>query len=535
MKFNTNKLYIILSVMCLVSIASTGNVLADNVLYSKDIEQYTIHEIIIELDKPIENNPFIDVELKGEYTTPDNKTVTVHGFCDDPRGSVFKIRFTPSIAGLHKFKLNLKQQDGKAEYRGQFNVQKSERKGFIRIDAANPKILITEEGSKPFFVSKTAWLLLGTSKWKEFIDQAIAHNINVLRFGLEINYYYEKAGIDVWPWEGTRNDPDYSRFNVNVWKQFDEIFNYALENDVYLEPVIFTNSWVRRGPISYLYVVMSDTDMEQYWRYLMARLGAYPNIVFFQLFNEYGNNKIYQKYAANYLGQFNTFGHLITTSAGTTHDAIWPNEQWNDLAINHSCTSSNPKAHGLKDYYYNIGKKINQYNKPGWIDESGRIRHGNKDPVYRRKEYWIWSMTGNYWNYHSAGGCDEINDLVLGPGENYVTHIKPFWERNSNWWDQQINENIIHGSEGIDFAFARTTENKEEVVLYLVNEETGKTTQAGTIKLSIPPGEYSVRHFSPEIGEFNAENELVSQSESTSTINSLNFVDDLVILIKKLN
>ena len=475
------------SIIVMLSIFICTNTVesSENITFPEIISKYEIHETTVRIKPDLNVNPFKETLLKGEYIGPDGISTKVNGFCDSSDGSIFKIRFTPQKEGTYVFDLVLTYAGKHIEASGKFDVVIGEHNGFILKDPNDSRRLMTSDGSKPYFLSKTAWLLLGSSRWKEFIDLAVSYNINVLRFGLEVNYYYYSAHIDVWPWEGIRSKPDYSRFNIETWQRFDDIFRYAYKKNIYLEPVIFTS--VRRNIDSYKYIFIKDRDMELYWQYLVARLSSYPNIVFFQLFNEFGRNKIYQTYMAEFIQKADPYDHLISTSAGTTEGAIWPELKWNGLAVNHSCTSSNPDNHGLEKYYYRIGKKLTSYNKPGWIDETGRIRHKNTDPVYRRKEYWIWSMADVYFNYHSRGGCENIDTLEIGAAEEFVQYLRPFWEKETQWWSMRPDETIVVSHEGIDFAFAKSRTDSEEAVIYLGKEKSGTWAEKSAIELKLLP------------------------------------------------
>jgi len=500
------------------------------VVFPEFVDVYDLHEIPVRDLPPSPGNPFVDSDLRGHYEGPGGGITELRGFCDSRDGSLYRIRFTPRRAGDYEFHLILDYPGGTFKTSGRFRANSSFRRGFVNIDPEYPRRLKLDDGSRPYFVSKTAWLLMGSRRWREFIDLAAENNINVLRFGLEVNYYYQRVGIDVWPWSGTRVNPDYSRFDLATWRKFDDVFRYAMERGVYLEPVIFTS--VRRNLRSYKYGILPDREMEPYWRYLMSRLGAYPNIVFFQIFNEFGRNKLYQTYAAEYLERMSPFNHLITTSAGTTDRAIWPELKWNKLAVNHSCTSSDPRRHGLKDYYYRVGRSLSQINKPGWIDESGRIRHGNVDPVYRRKEYWTWSMADVYWNYHSEGGCEDIEKIELGPAEDVVRYIRPFWEKYTEWWKMEATDTLVEGYSGVDFVFAKISRNPAKSVLYLVNERSGARSDHSRIRLNLPTGTYGVQYYEPSQGIFHDQRlRLIARSTDAITLEPPSFQDDLVVLL----
>lgn len=506
---------------------------ATYLLEKSDIARtFSIYEFSVRFKQAFAGNPFDITVLAASVEAPDKSVRELNGFCDDNQGRIFKLRYTPVVPGIHKYTLQIKYNDQIFIERGEFLVTESGRSGFVHVDVENPNRLRLHNGQRPLFISKTAWLLLGSSTWKEFIDQAYDNGINVLRFGLEVNYYHSSAGIDVWPWQGTRAEPDYEGFNVSTWQHFDEVFHYALEKGMYLEPVIFTS--IRRNTSSYVRLFLPDPHMKRYWRYLMARINAYPNLVFIQLFNEFGYNKAYQRFMAEYLQKYNSFDQLITTSAGTTMDAIWPKEKWNDLAVNHTCTSSNPQRHGLWTHYFQITQNITRYQKPAWIDESGRARHKNTDPIHRRKQYWIWSMAGVYWNYHSRGGCEDIEKLTLGPGEKYIPFIRKFWQEHTTWADKKLNNRLLISHKGSEFALATSNAATSQVIVYLFNEASGQESRLTELLMNLPEGKYTASLYDPHTGQVLRELlQPVSVGEQQYKLQIPAFTDDRVVSIVK--
>ncbi len=501
---------------------------------SERVERYQVHETVLRVDPAPAGNPFTDAELRGRYHDPAGRTLEVAGFCDSEDGSTYRIRFLPRTPGRHTAELTFATRDGRIELPLSFEVVAGTRPGPVTADPDNPRRLMLESGEHPYFVSKTAWLLFGTPNWREFIDQAAENGFNVLRAGIECDYYHGTAGIDVWPWAGTRDDPDFSRFDLATWRRIDEIFSYAASRGVWLEPVIFTSH--RGGAVSlrHLFGTLPDRRMEAYWRYLMARLAAYPNVVFFQLYNEFKWRKGYQEHMARTLERHNPFGRLITTSWGTTDGPIWPDEDWNDLSLNHSCTSSNPERHGLESYYYRVGLAVAAVPKPGWIDESGRRRHGNHDPVYRRKEYWVWSLAGVYWNYHSDGGCDRIREMPLGPGEEYVRPIRSFWEGLDEWWRLAAAPDLIADHAGVDHVFAAAGPGRERFVLYLANATSGSESGEATVRLAVPAAGREVRFYVPETGRYlERRGGLEPDGDGRSLLRAPAFRDDLVAVVDR--
>ncbi|MCD6290822.1 MAG: DUF4038 domain-containing protein, partial [Anaerolineae bacterium] len=429
--------------------------------------------------------------------------------------------------GVHRYRLRFQGSDGTVEAEGAFRCAPSSLRGPVRMDPEHPYHFLREDGSRPFVLSTTAWLLAVASNALEFIDQAAERGFTCLRFALEADYYFHAVGKDVWPWAGSRAVPDFTRFNVRLWQRIETIAQHAALRGMLLEPVIFGR--MRRDPPA----PIPDPEMERYWDYLLARLAAFPNIITWELFNEHEADQPYQAYMAHYLRAHDPYKHLICTSFGTTEDAAWPEAEWVDIAINHSCTSSDPERHGLDAYYRRVALNIHRYGKPAWCDESGRERrHGNDDPVHRRKQAWVWYVTGDYWNYHSWVGCEGIETLGMGPGEEYCQHIRPFWERHTRWWMMQLDPTGVLAQPPVDFTYV--LRSGEEAVIYLVNERTGAGSPSGRLVIAMPAGRYAIGCYHPADGRYRVLGEAAVLSADDLVVETPAFVDDLVIHVQRL-
>jgi len=542
------------------------------------VDRYGVFEAVFHVTGPVAKNPFTEVALTGDFTpvpndgktaehagrmrdgglgvrdqdtartasekpearipdprTPrlalpsalsavkadEGETVAVRGFCDSSKGSLFRIRFCPQKACDYSFSITYRDAAGSEEFTGQFRSVEAQRKGFIRVDPEYPSHFMFENGGHLFICSKTAWVIGDSDNWQGFLDKMLTRKENCIRFGIETDYYHETIGKDVWPWGGSRSNPDFARFSPPVWQKLESIIAYAAERDIYSEPVIFC-SVRRENPTS------PDPEMEFYWDYLLARLSAFTGIITWQLYNEYASAKSYQAYMAEYIRDHDPYNHLICSSAGTTNDAIWPTEPWMDIAINHSCTGDDQ----LNSRYHAIATRIHQYGKPAWCDETGREnRHGNNSGVHRRKQYWTWNICGDYWSYHSWEGCEGIEDLSYnGPGSEYLQFIRPFWEKTEWWRMQPADERILNDPlSQYEWCIASDT----ETVVYMVNEAEAASTTEGNIELAVGAGPFEAVFYSPADGSYyDAYKRGGYHPGGKLSLTHPEFVDDIIVYVK---
>ncbi len=457
--------------------------------YNTSVSTFEILEFTLNITNPVTGNPFTEAHVSAEIQAP-NKTFSINGFCDAQDGTIFRVRFTPMRTGNHSFTITFTDTAGTETFSGSFDASEGGNNGFIKVDSQNPTRFAFSNGGHPYIISKTAWLIAGIPKtnYQQFIDKMVPRGENCLRFGLEFDYSNDDPYVDVWPYEQPREAQNFTEFDIDYWRNLDELLTYAAERNIYAEPVLFTLM---------KFSDMADSDVMFYIDYLVARTASYPSIIMYQLANERISRYDFQTVMADRIHNNDPYGHLVSTSHGTTMDAAWPDAPWMDVAINHACYDDEQ----LSERYYAIANTISGYNMPGWCDETGREdRHGNDDGVHRRKQYWTWNMGGSYFNYHSWEGCEGIMDISYnGPGSQYLKYIRSFWT-STDFWKMRPNNNIIKNNPDVQYEWAVASD--DEVVVYLVNEATGQSSSEGTIDIDLPAGHtYVADFYNPSNGE----------------------------------
>ncbi|MBN1996467.1 VCBS repeat-containing protein [candidate division KSB1 bacterium] len=487
--------------------------------HSSSFKTFDVVEICLTVIGPVVSNPFTQVNVTGAITDPQDNTTSVNGFCDAANGTLFKIRFTPSVIGQHSYQITYQDPDGTETFSGSFNVIYSGRHGFIIADPAYPTHFKFTTGEHLFICSQSATLIADMPEniYKGQIDKLPPRKTNCIRYGLEGYSHETDLEADVWPWGGTRDNPDYTRFDIEQWRKTEDIIAYAGSKEVYSELMIFC----RKGPI------LEWADTQRYMDYILARLSAFTSIILWQTFNEVDYEYEYQKQMGEYLQANDPFNHLVAPSFTTTEDAAWPRDNWVDVAINHYCRGDNV----LLTKIYTIARTITTYGKPGWCDETGReFRHNNNDGIARRKQYWTWNIGGAHWNYHSYEGNEGIKDLSYnGPGYEFLQYIRPFWE-STEYWKLEPADNMILNDPASNYEFILASD--QEIVVYLANQTTGVTTDIGIIRLNLPPGTFTAEFYDPSTGNwFPNFKKTDIQGSIVESITFPRFTDDLIIYL----
>jgi hypothetical protein len=248
-------------------------------------------EITGNVASPAVKNPFVEASLTGFFSQEGSSEGTsADGFCDSTDGSVFRIRFMPSKAGVYKFHVTLKTGDVAESYSGTFTASDQHRRGPLRVDPAYPWHFVWEgTGEHYFFGGTTAYWLMG---WKDehtiqySIDRLAALKVNRMRVdvaGRTFTFYGEPAmngprwTVFLTPWPAQNafdySHPgfDYSRFDVGYWQKYDRMLRYAREKNMVISLVLDMND-------SGVHPAAGGEDEHRFIRYAVARLSAYSNI-----------------------------------------------------------------------------------------------------------------------------------------------------------------------------------------------------------------------------------------------------------------
>jgi hypothetical protein len=490
--------------------------------FPSDVGRHETLQLTIRVFSPSVANPFTDAQVIGTFTPNTGQAVNVRGFCDAEDGTIWRVRFCPREIGAYRFTLSYQDARMRDQVAGGFVCHPSQAPGFVRIDPDHPYHFIRDNGTHPFLAGKTAWRLGCSPHWREFIAQAAVNRMNVLRVGVECPYFRELAGGDCWLWGGTRESPDFSRFNLAQWQHWDQVLRYTFEQGCLIEVCIFTGlARLRASP------PIPDPDMERYWDYLIARWSAYPGILLWELYNEFTELPDYQSYMARFLKTHDPYGHPVTTSGQQIGEVPFPETDWNDLVVPHFCVGS---WHHLHGFYHDWASRLHVYNKPVFVDETGRAisPQNNTDGIHRRKQYWIWAIAGDYCNYHSEGGC--YVDLSLEPGEEFWSPYVTFWE-TTRWWEMvPADERIVVAPPGILGVYCLWS--PAETIVYLYTKKSGANVSSGALQLRFDAGHYRFRFYHPASGSWD-EGTTIEHTGGTLAIACPGFRDDLAIRLTR--
>ncbi len=392
-----------------------------------------------------------------------------------------------------------------------------------RVDPQRPYQLVNGEDQHLFILNKTAWAYFACDDPQGVLDRARSQGVNVLRVALEGVPYWDDLAIDLWPWGGSRQDPDWTTMNEPYWAEVQRRVRLAGDNGIGLDLVLYME----------LRPELAEVPQHQlYWQETLRRLGCFANVLTWEITNEYTRNETFQDQAGTYLKQHDRWQRPVCSSDGTSDDALWPDKPWMDLAINHTCTSST-KAHDLQDWYLALARNTRGHGKPAFCNESGReVRHGNDDGVHRRKQGWLWCAAGGFWTWHSWDGCEGINDLEYrAPGEQYLRPLADFF-RDLPFGDMNPNFTACVATDRGLVQAALSTPDRSHTVAYVCTRASGETISDVNVRISLPAGRYQVHFHRPSDGQrLQSIDHRAGVSGTPREIALPAFEDDLVVTI----
>lgn len=340
-------------------------------------------ELIFKNDR-VYKNPFAEVELLAEFTSPDGRKVETWGFYDN--SNTWRLRFMPDQIGKWKYVAWFTDQT-KQKISGTFQCVPSDIPGLISADETNPTWFGFKGGKHVFIRSFHVGDRFFASNWsdekrKEFLDWAGQNKYNTLSIA---SHYLNRDGQDRgrgWEtpmlWNSEKQQPDPHEF-AEMESLLDDLASRKM--------IIF--------PFGGFFGQNSNYPRESnnqliYIRYTIARLGSYWNL----LYNVSGPEPLLQKLKEFSMDQIDSWGKTIASlNTGnhliTVHNPGGQNPFINATWASYQCLQG-PKTVDLHELY------------------SGLMALRNpKQPLYAQETLWY----GNIYHHQEIG--HEYSDADL--------------------------------------------------------------------------------------------------------------------------
>lgn len=354
------------------------------------VEQWGHADVV--LRGPADGNPYIDVQLRAQFTQGD-RTIDVPGFWDGD--DVYKVRFSPPHSGTWQYvtSSNRAELDGQA---GSLTVAEPSPGNHGPVQVFETFYLRHADGTPyhQFGTTCYAWVHQTGELQQQTLDTLAASPFNKIRFCVfPKSYTYNQNEPEGFAFaRGADGTFDFSRPDPVFWRHFEQrildLQGLGIEADL-----ILWHPYDRWG-----FADMDKVEDDRYLRYCIARLGAFRN-VWWSLANEYDfmtdrpkghrGNKEWEDW-----DRF--FEILQNEDPHQRLRGIHNGRRWYDHTkdwVTHASLQTSDMDGGVRFRA--------QYNKPVLYDEcryEGNVPQGwgNLDAQTMTQRFWLGTMSGCY-------------------------------------------------------------------------------------------------------------------------------------------
>lgn len=389
-------------------------------------------------------NPF-QVSFSAEAAGPGGIRFTIPGFYDGD--GAWKVRFAPTTEG--EWSLQTHSKLAALDNRRASLICVSNRApnihGGLRVDPQHPQHFLFEDGTRYFLMGYECdwlWALdLGKPDLRTtdaFLDKLTAHGFNYLilnAYAHDTSWRQGKTGGDdfgpppMFAWEGTNDQPDHTRFNLDYWRHYDRLIDALCRRGITARVMIKVYNKMVRWPAK------GSPEDDLFFRWLIARYPAYPNINWD--FSKEANNEenlAYKRDRLGFLRHNDPYHRLLTIHDDhqTYDDGAYnklldyrsdqEHSKWHATLIEHRRQRAWPVANVEFGYEHGPG---------GLSDATYRVVRAPEE-VCRRA--WEICLAGGYTAYYyTYTAWDVIRPLDTPPGYAYFKRLRDFFAGTAYW------------------------------------------------------------------------------------------------------
>jgi len=449
-------------------------------------------------------NPFM-VAFSATVTGPDGKTITMPGFFDG--AGTWKIRVAPTAEG--KWSLVTQSElpelnNRTATFTGVKNANPKNH-GVLRVDKEHPHHFIFADGTHFFMQAyEYDWLwaldmdkpnVPTIEKTLDLIASKGFDYVIVNSFGYDTKWCKGKTGPDdygpapSYPWLGSNDKPDHSRMNLAYWQHYDRMMSAlrdrGIQAHLFIKVINKEVNWPANG----------SNEEKLYFRWLVARYAAYPNLVW-DLMKEGQREKslAYKQAALKYFRAADPYHHLVTVH---DDDGVNDSGAYDDLT-DFRADQHHQDQKGKSDH----DTILFQRERRAWpvanveSDYECGLR-GLKDKTYGKAmtpeatlgTLWSIAMAGGYTGYYyTYTAWDVIRPLDEPKGYTYMKHFGDFWRATDYWLLQPADKLVSAG-------WCLANPGKEYVVCQ-------NTATPFTLEIAAAAAPLTAKWFDPFTGKF---------------------------------
>lgn len=456
-------------------------------------------------------NPFLDLRLRVVFSGPDNQLFVVPGFFDGdgqggPRGKVWRVRFTPNVAGKWRYEASFRKGPGVAielaagageplvlpnvagsfhvaprdpdapgflkwgrlAYVGQHYLKFHDGPFWLRGGTDEPEDLLAYAGfdrtpPKHRYAEHAADWHEGDPDWGAGRGRAIIGALNYLA-GQHVNSIYFLTmnvggdGKDVWPWTGTidprgSKDNDNRHFDVAKLNQWETVFSHAQRLGIFLHFVFNEAEAANKRELDDGEL---GTERKLYYREMLARFGHHLALEWnlceeYNLNFDFGPERL--RAFADYIRAVDPYKHPITVhSAGDPVEALrftFGDPRFSLTSVQLNQRPIHEVAEAIRRATQKAGRPLPVSLDEFTLDRGQRASHIPVDDAAGHRRQKIWPA------YFSGGMVEFILDDLLrtdsfkkGQREElwrYLWFARRFMEENLPFWEMEPADELSEG------------------------------------------------------------------------------------------
>jgi len=329
--------------------------------------------------------------------------------------------------------------------------------GGLRVDIQHPHHFVLEDGARFFLLGyECDWLWAldlqdpTLRTLNPFLDRLAASGFNGIllnAFAYDTGWRSGKTGHDdfgppaLYAWAGDNIAPDHTRFNLVYWKHYDRVIEAMNQRGIMAHILIKVYNKQVNWPLK------GSPEDDQYFRWLIARYAAYPNVQWD--FSKESNNEKdldYKLGRIRFIRDHDPYRRLITThddrkayDSGAYRGVLdfrsdQVHSQWHASLLEHRRQQAWPVVN--VEFGYEHG--------PGGLQDKTYNVVQTPEEVCRRA--WEIYMAGGYGAYYyTYTAWDVLRPEDNPPGYAYFRRLRDFFETTTFWRLEPSDELVSTG------------------------------------------------------------------------------------------
>lgn len=411
-------------------------------------------------------NPF-RTAFSAIVSGPAGIELKVPGFYDG--NGTWKVRVAPTVEGNWSLKTQseFEELDRQEVFFACVRNPYPPIHGRLQVDPEHRYHFIYEDGTHYFLMGYECdwlWALdLGKSELtmlNPFLDKLASSGFNHIilnAYAHDCGWRKGNTGPDdygpppLYAWAGSNDQPDHSRFNLAYWQHYDRMMQSLYQRGLVAHILIKVYNKMVNWPAK------GSAEDDLYFRWLIARYAAYPNVVWdFSKEAHIEKDLAYKLNRLRFIRQNDPYHHLLTVH---DDDAAYASGAYDKL-LDFRSDQQHSKWHQtiLEQRGHHRWPAVNvefgyEYGPRGPADFTYQVVQSPEEVCRRAWEIYMAGGYGAY--YYTYTAWDVIRPQDQPPGYAYFQNLRRFFETTGYWLlkpaDAMVSEGFCLANRGQEY------------------------------------------------------------------------------------